>query len=417
MSPRSTSPKTCSLPPPAARSPAASLPPARWVKRLGRIASVKPREVREWWADRVPLVLPRQAGLPLLDCWGRSLTGEQDGPMIDWLRGNSRARRPFTFNALWKEKKGGRLYPYYRAGYEGPLTLSKYAHQKTGAPKLLLSSIRRDVRSVLEAPRPWQLIEADFKSCHGYIALALSGDEQLASDLDSGFHEATGAWLLSAEAGPVLRRKAGKKVNNAMIFGLSARGLQRAVSSLVDGPVPLDWACRCWAQWWDRYPRFRDFRDQAMQDISAAQAAGQKVSFASPSGWVTAFAPAEVRGKIARGTPREVPGPAGARRIVFSSIFRAVEADLLDQTLRHFHSIREHHGARLVLPLYDGLILAAPASQVEFAGRALQTCAEAAAKDLGLPGLLLTVNSAERGTGEEENPRVSAPAERAADTP
>lgn len=383
------------LPPSAAGDGSPPSPPAAWLKRLGRIPAVKPAEVQEWWDDRVPLVLPPQAGLILLQSWEREV-GQGTSPMIDWLRSTCQGPSAFTFNALWKEKRGGRLYPYFLPGYEGPVTISKYAYQKSsqGGSRLLLSSIRRDVRAALAAPPPWKLISADFTSCHGYISYALSGDVQLAKDLAAGFHETTGAWLLSDEAGPTLRREVGKKMNNAMTFGLGVGGLQRVLAPVLGEAVPADWAEAAWTQWWERYPELREFRDSVAWGVTWAQSRSRRLAFNSPSGWPSSFTPSEVQGKIVHGRPDEAPGPEGAQRAVFSAIFRAVESDLLDQTVRHFHSIREHHGARLMLPLYDGLLVAAPYDSIDLSARALQTCAEAAGSDLGIPGLSLTTKSA-----------------------
>ena len=115
------------------------------------------------------------------------------------------------------------------------------------------------------------------------------------------------------------------------------------------------------------------------------------MTITSPAGRVSKFSPQEVLGQVAKGTKKPAPGLSGAWRSVFSALFRAAEGDLLGQTLRHFYSIEEHHKAKLVLPLYDGIIIGALEEKADFAARALKLCAETAAKELGLPGLGFTV--------------------------
>jgi hypothetical protein len=399
-------PQDLPLAPSARRSPPPPLPPAGWLSRLGSIDPVKPEEVREWWEKRVPLIVP-MTSLPLLAVWEEDLRKEPEGdrtaevaiPLARFLRSACSARTAVTFNALWKERKGGRIYPYFLSGYDGPLTMSRYAYEKAGkdAPRLLLSAIRKDVRRNLTLSPRWTLLSADFRSCHGYISFALSGDEQLRVDLEEGFHEITGGWLLAADASPTLARKVGKYVNNAMIFGLGAPGLKRLLDRVLEENLPLEWAEKAWNVWWDRYPRLREFRDGVKQSVLAHQCRGKRLSFISPSGRKVSFSPAEVKGVIYHQSRRDPPGSKGAWRAIFSSIFRAVEADLLDQQIRYLHAIKEHHGCELVLPIYDGLLLAAPRGREEFAMHAIRTCGSFAAADLCLSGLTVTTSAA-RGT-------------------
>ena len=158
------------LPPSAAGDGSPPSPPAAWLKRLGRIPAVKPAEVQEWWDDRVPLVLPPQAGLILLQSWEREV-GRGTSPMIDWLRSTCQGPSAFTFNALWKEKRGGRLYPYFLPGYEGPVTISKYAYQKSsqggeknqrsaGAARVVAAADRASACIAVGARRLWAYIVA-----------------------------------------------------------------------------------------------------------------------------------------------------------------------------------------------------------------------------------------------------------------
>lgn len=89
---------------------------------------------------------------------------------------------------------------------------------------------------------------------------------------------------------------------------------------------------------------------------------------------------------------RRPSGPEGVWRSVFSACFRAVEADWLDDTLRRFHVASG--GGRPVLPLYDGLTVAAPLGVSEGVGPALVEAAAGAASGLGLTSARFQVNAA-----------------------
>jgi len=369
--------------------------------------AASPAEVTSWWEDRVLLVLP-PAGLGLLDAWHRDLlrgrseaipgwrlegpgrTPSEASPLIGWLRGHCEARKPFTFNALWKERQGGRSYPYFLPGYAGSLTISQREYTKRSrTPKHLLSAIRRDVRGLLAVPKPWSLLSADFKSCHGYIAFSLSEDERLGADLAQDFHGVTGDWLLTEATPPAVRRHVGKVLNNAMLFGLGRDSVQELLSPLLPGEVPFAWGLAAWDAWWRRYRKLAALRDGLKREVAWAQARELPYSFETPSGRTCHFSSAEVQGRGARGRGAAQPGLAGAWRPIFSALFRAVEGDLLDQTLRYFHALREAHGSRLVLPLYDGLFVAAPQGGEVRSARAITLCGEQAATDLGLLGLTM----------------------------
>jgi len=379
------------------------------------IPRVAPAEVKNWWSGRVPFIFHRD-GIPTLKRWEEELTGAAPpaflgwapsgpgrtpydaAPLIEWLRSRCLRDKPLTFNAMWKEKHGGRLYPYHLRRYTGQLTISRYAYNEAGkrGPKLLLSAIRRDARTFLTLPDPWEQLVGDFTSCHGHIAFGLSGDVQLAADLAAGLHQVTGDWLLTAAVDPPLRRAVGKAVNNAMLFGMESGGFHRLINKFFPGQVTMDWATRAWQTWWARYPTLSAFRDQVRSVVLYAQSNRRRITITAPSGRPSRFSPGEVLGQIAKGSKKAAPGISGAWRTVFSAVFRAVEGDLLDQTLRHLHSIREHHGIKLALPLYDGVVIAAPKDGVERASKALMVCAQAACNDLGLPALSMTVKPAGR---------------------
>ena len=356
-------------------------------------------EVRSWFVDRVPMVLPPQA-VPLLDQWGRELRGEAPpsivgwkpegpgrtpvdaAPLIAWLRAHAESGEPFTFNALFHEKQGGRRYPYFRPGYDGPINISKNKHDsKKWRPRLLLSAMRRDVRERIRAPMGWSLIELDFKTCHAAIGVALSRDEQLAADVAADAHQLIGDQVARQFATPAQRREVGKALNLMMLFGATSVAVRKLAAESQLGLQSLEEAERVWTWWWSRYPRLAAFRDALRDVVKEAQTAGDGIEIEAPSGRVSKFSAGEVAGRVAKGK-QAARGPDGVWRTIMSACFRAVEGDLLDATLRHFHDSKV--GGQLVLPLYDGMIAAGPWGAEQVAIDALREAAEHASSEIGL---------------------------------
>ena len=369
------------------------------------VDGVSAAQMRVWWKDRVLLLLEPDA-IPVLNSWEMELIGKAPvsipgwkpegpgrseysaSPLIGLLRARARKSLPFTFNALWQEKRGGRIYPYHLIGYKGPITVSATKYREAGKdkPRLLLSAIRRDVRAKMRLPEGWEIVPCDFTSCHGHIAFALSADQQLAEDLRSGFHEITGDWAMPPEVSKKERRRFGKLMNNAMLFGLTPIGLRRDLQEFLGFDPGEVAAVRMWELWWQRYPQLSEFRDTVRAYVEVAQARKQGLRIISPSGRASAFPPGEILGAVSK-KGLAPPGPEGVWRTVFSAAFRAVEGDLLNRLMKHFHETREYHHGQLVLPVYDGILTAAPEGGSAKVWEALKVCGLQAAKDLGLTDL------------------------------
>ncbi len=366
---------------------------------LQPVPTTTPAEVRAWFAERVPMVLPREA-VRLLDQWDRELRsdaarsglgGRPEGPgrtpgealpLIAWLREHAVAGRPCTFNALHREPQGGRMYPYVLSDYVGPLTVSrtKYAEAKRRGPRLMLSATRRDVRQLVTAPSGWSLVELDFRSCHAAIGVALCGDEQLARDVDVDVHQVIGDLAFPDGPDAKTRRRFGKQLNNAMFFGMGVRGLAKLTQELLGRPPRDSTGEKAWCAWWGRYPALAAFRDEVQALVGRAQKLRADLSIVAPSGRVSRFHREELMGRSFSGAPARAPEDVW--RTVFSALFRAVEGDLLDGTLRRLHSSGGR--GRPMLPLYDGGLFAAPVDCEEEFVRALEATAAKAAADLGL---------------------------------
>ena len=366
-------------------------------------------EVNDWWSDRLPLRLPREA-LPLLDAWaadneaakGSASTSSSHDPgpgrspedidaLTAFLRQKAEAGESFRFNVLWRERQGGRSYPFVIDGYARKLTISRNAYDAAGkaGPRHLLAAIRRDVRGCMEPPGGWTLLVGDFVACHPHLGLALSGDAQLARDLRGDFHQLIGD-MAARKRDRATRRRVGKQLNNCLLFGASPAGLRHAIVEELGDDPGLDRAKHTWEQWWARYPALASFRDEVISLVAQAQQENLAIEIVAPSGWTSRFGAGEVRGVVGKGK-KPAPGPKGAWRSVFSAMFRAVEGDLLDRTLAHFHESRGIHGGRPALPLYDGLYVAARHGDEGMVADALKHAAGLAATELSVPEMRMVV--------------------------
>lgn len=362
-------------------------------------------EVRSWFADRPRLLLPPNA-VPILDRWVRELRSEapftagwvpegpgrdpvQAAPLIAYLREHAERGAPFSFNALWHEKQGGRRYPYVLPSYTGALTISRrqYSALRHLGPRLLLAAMRRDVRALLTIEEGWTLMEVDFRSCHAAIGVALSGDEQLAADVAGDIHQIVGDAVVPALDDPAQRRELGKALNNRMLFGATPRALRDLAAAWKLPVTDVAQYEPIWTWWWRRYPRLGAFAASVTAAVGQAQLSNAALDVVAPSGRVSRFTAAEVRGQVERG--RTAPGIDGAWRSILSACFRAVEGDLLDETLRRFHA--DSAGGRPVLPLYDGLLLASPVGREDAATNAMLGAAQLAAHGLGLFAMQVAV--------------------------
>lgn len=169
-----------------------------------------------------------------------------------------------------------------------------------------------------------------------------------------------------------------------MLFGLTPVGLAELTKKLLGRPPADGTGVAVWSAWWSRYPKLEAFRKYIQDQVTTAQIYGKPLVIVAPSGRISRFAPSEVAGRVAKGS-RPAPGRENVWRSVFSACFRALEGDLLDATLRRFHA--SSGGGRLVLPIYDGALVAAPSGAEEGVRRALLEAAEGAVVDVGVPKL------------------------------
>jgi hypothetical protein len=72
-------------------------------------------------------------------------------------------------------------------------------------------------------------------------------------------------------------------------------------------------------------------------------------------------------------------------RTTFSAIWRGLEATILDEALHRLQALRQD-GVRLVLPMYDGLLLTAPIEAAQTAVEQVGQALSGAMAAVGVPG-------------------------------
>src|SRR5205823_1539203 len=149
-------------------------------------------------------------------------------------------------------------------------------------------------------PPGWRLVELDFRSCHPSIGFALSGDEQLAADLEHDVYQVVGDLFIPLVSASE-RRDAGKRLSVSMLFGLSPKGLKEFAREVLGRPPQDGTGEAVWTAWWARYPRLAAFRDQVQGLVREAQARACALEIESPSARISRFSPAEIAGKVDKG--------------------------------------------------------------------------------------------------------------------
>lgn len=378
---------------------------ARWdLTQNGPLRSVRidRKVVTSFWDQRLPFVVPRSA-LAAIDgvedpTDASGFISAMSSPLLPLLRTHALQDghlREVTFNALYREKQGGREYPMVIPGYRGSLCISKNKYN-AATVRYLLSATPRVVRDHFDLPAGWSQLVADFKSCHPHMAGLLSGDAQMLADVATGdMHKVTGSWMsqgLGALAANDVR-DLGKWMNNKMLFGLTRKGLAKGVYVLPGVLKDEAWATTIWHEWWARYPTLWGLYSRIQDYVAGCGARDEHLDIISPGGWRSGFSPAELRGTAParNGQPK---GPDGAARSVFSAVFRAVESDLLRLTIINIVRSSSEGCVKGVLPLYDGLYLGCRPDDVEQATAIVEAAAKQAAMAMGLPGMHMKVSPA-----------------------
>jgi len=304
---------------------------------------------------------------------------------------------PLPVSLVAREREGGRRYAFWLADYRGPrvasLRASRGARRRASAA-VLLPAIPRSVRSAFPAPPGCRYLLADIERCFPVLLATVSRDHSLLAAARGDLHQTAGdamaPGLPAAE-----RRRLGKLFNNAVIGLITPTGWQAEL--LRHGlSITRAEAQAMHARWWERFPDARRFRDAwiALHRNAAARHLPIRLSF--PDGRQYSFDTATVRGAARRPKWDAIGDPklrlAASIRTTFSAIWRGVEGVLLDEALARVYALRDR-GVRLVLPMYDGLLLQVPDDQADALVPVVRAAMHEAFTHVGVPATASVVVS------------------------
>ncbi len=293
-----------------------------------------------------------------------------------------------------REREGGRRYPFHLPGYEGPRVVGERAYRtaSAGRDRVLLSAIPKAQRHAFAAPPGHRYLLADIDRCFPVLLASVADDEALLDAARGDLHQEAGDTLaphLSANE----RRWLGKRFNNAVIGLISPAGWHHHLRELGITVTVLE-ANRMHDRWWERFAAARDFRDAWLDFHRSVAKANQPLRIVYPDGRPFTFDRATVRGVARRPRWERLASPqarlAASARRTFAAIWRGIEGVVLDEVLHRLHALRGE-GLRLVLPLYDGVLLQAPESCATQLAEQVRNAFLAAFRVVGIPaGVTIT---------------------------
>ena len=145
--------------------------------------------------------------------------------------------------------------------------------------------------------------------------------------------------------------------------------------------------------------------------VAPVAAGGQALALCYPDGRRYTFDAATVRGAARRPAWVHITQPhqglAAAFRTSFSAIWRGIEGAILDEAIHRIHALRPR-GLRLVLPIYDGLLLQVPVAHATELADLVEAALHEAMCAVGLSGGA-TVRVASTWRGNETRLGAYAP--------
>ena len=298
----------------------------------------------------------------------------------------------FSPTLTWRESQGGRKYPTYLPSYSGDRVVSEKKWRSVRRPGgLLLSAISRVDRKDFRAPLGTLFLDVDIDQCFPAILASLSKDGELRAACRGDLHRVSGDLLVpTLEAG--VRRSIGKLFNLSAVGGVTAIGWRIHLREAgID--VSLSEAERMLATWWESFGAARTFRREWADLHHSTLSAGKALRIYLPGGHSYLFEAGALRGDVKGGYLVKTGTPeqrvSAAVRTTFSSIFRGIESVILDRALQLLYPLRGE-GLRLVLPLYDGLLLQVPEETAPDLAEAAKKAFEQALTEVGVAASVST---------------------------
>jgi hypothetical protein len=272
-------------------------------------------------------------------------------------------------------------------GRDGLLHAGSWHREPSGRihflPQTVANALRVHIGPSEEGRR---FIDADYSAAHLTIAGVRSGDAALQEGLAGGrCYEDLAAEVLPS-LDPALGRKTVKRLALSQINGGSVKTVREQLARIVDAPARVAEAFV--KAWKARYPDLQQYIRAVLRE---AERAGDVFEVRTLTGRVV-----------------KIPVAGGRALAGLSAQWSSVEAEALDWVLERFDERLGSLGARLVLPMFDGLLLDAPASAAAQVAEAASRLMVEAMAAVGVPGALVKTEIRGRW-GEGEIPEEPPP--------
>ena len=233
-------------------------------------------------------------------------------------------------------------------------------------------------------------IDADYSNAHMRIAAVRSNDTALLAMFEAGkdCYDALGVAVLPAAPDRAAVRKAMKRSALSLINGSGAGRIAEYLKGLSSDSVKD--ARALINHWNETYP---DLAAYIGDRLEAIEAAGDSFELETLTGRVV---------HIDHG---------GNNLTALSAHWSVVEAEAMDLALSRLPEAIGKHAGRLVLPMYDGLLLDAPRSKARAVAAAVADLMARAMTKAGVPGVTVKVEARDRWAGpsidlEQDGPDV-----------
>jgi hypothetical protein len=275
----------------------------------------------------------------------RERRGKKKTEIENWVESQMFKMKPIRFDKTVSTLRCPRRYPII----EDP-------DRRKEEGMLMLSSLPKELRSSFKTLSNRRLLDFDMKCANLYILASISKDDAMLSWLEGDPHQSTGDYLLLKKC-PTLkkseRRTIGKKINNSLIAGAGEywlKGLLKEKGVNISTKI----AQSLHKNWWDRFPKAKEYRERHRKMLSTKVANGEEHSVVWYGKSMFYFDAELLNGqRMEDGWPKTVEKrQKKAERSAFTALLRGYESMIMDHVMIEARRL----GGELVCPMFDGAL-------------------------------------------------------------
>ena len=275
----------------------------------------------------------------------------QDYPIVDDIleyRGLTKLKSTYADGLSNYIEADGRIHTKYQQTVTATGRLSSTEPNLQNIP--MRTERGREFRKVFVAKEGYVLMDADYSQIELRILAHMSKDEQLieAYKMDEDIHKITASKVFHTPFEEVtdLQRRNAKAVNFGIIYGISSFGLSRDLS------ITTKEAQRYIKQYFETYPRIKDFLDNVVSD-------------AKKDGYCKTLY--ERRRPIKELSSSNFMQRSFGERIAMNSPIQGTAADIMKiAMIKVYKALKDNNlESKLILQVHDELVIETKKSEVE----------------------------------------------------